>query len=56
VPRRTAPRRHQRPADGDPDLRRFEVEALLDHDHEREIERRLWELDEVDAALNQLSA
>lgn len=28
----------------------------LDHDHEREIERRLWELDEVDAALNQLSA
>ena len=28
----------------------------LDEDHEREIERRLWELDEVDAALNQLSA
>lgn len=28
----------------------------LDPDLEREIERRLWELDEVDAALNQLSA
>jgi len=28
----------------------------LDPELEREIERRLWELDEVDAALNQLSA
>ncbi len=28
----------------------------LDPDLDREIERRLWELDEVDAALNQLSA
>jgi hypothetical protein len=28
----------------------------IDPDVEREIERRLWELDEVDAALNQLSA
>lgn len=28
----------------------------LDADLDREIERRLWELDEVDAALNQLSA
>jgi hypothetical protein len=29
---------------------------VLDHDLDREIERRLWELDEVDEALNQLSA
>lgn len=28
----------------------------IDHDLDREIERRLWELDEVDAALSQLSA
>lgn len=28
----------------------------LEHEHEREIERRLWELDEVEAALHQLSA
>jgi hypothetical protein len=28
----------------------------IDHELEREIERRLWELDEVDEALNQLSA